>query len=109
MNALSIVQKGLSVICFAAAIAISIAAQSALAQEVVLKDGKRVRGTVEKYENGLAYVLMHKENGNTMLTTLPESSIDKEATAQAQVANEEPVTSTTMVEEDSRAPREPEA
>ena len=41
-------------------------------------------GKLQKYEKGLAYVLMFRKGKDPMLTTLPEASVDKEATEQAQ-------------------------
>ncbi len=47
--------------------------------EVVLKDGTRLPGILKRYDNGLAYIILLLGNGRTMLTTLPESLVDKEA------------------------------
>jgi len=52
---------------------------------VVLKDGKRLNGSVQKYEDGLAYVLLTRDGqSKPMLTTLSEDLIDKEATEATQ-------------------------
>lgn len=50
-------------------------------REIVLKDGTRFSGRLQKYEKGLAYIIITvgpKERN--LLTTLPEHLIDKEAT-----------------------------
>jgi len=54
------------------------------AQEIVLRDGSRLKGTIKNYENGMAYILLVNDSGRSMLTTLPESAIDKAATEEAQ-------------------------
>ncbi len=59
---------------------------SVAAQEVVLTDGSRLTGTVERYEDGFAYIRLFIEGGKSVLTTMPESAIDKIATQQAQAA-----------------------
>lgn len=74
-------------------------ALGAAAQEIVLTNGSRLAGTVERYENGFAYIKLFKESGRTVLTTMPESSIDKVATQQAQA-------SSSAADESSHAPRE---
>jgi tetratricopeptide (TPR) repeat protein len=51
---------------------------------IILKDGSRLPGVLQKYENGLAYVLLTRTGKKPMLTTLPEDSVNKEATEQAQ-------------------------
>ena len=73
-------------------------AMSAAAQEVVLTDGSRLAGEVERYEDGFAYIRLFIDRGKTVLTTMPESDVDKAATEQAQatkaavVATQEPQT-----------------
>lgn len=54
-------------------------------QEVLLKDGSRLRGILQKYEKGLAYILVVRD-GSTKptLTTVPENIVDKPATEGAQ-------------------------
>jgi hypothetical protein len=47
--------------------------------EVVLKDGTRLPGILKRYDNGLAYIILLLDNRRTMLTTLPEDLVDKEA------------------------------
>jgi hypothetical protein len=57
------------------------AAVSRLTQPVVvLKDGTRLPGILKRYENGLAYIILFRDGGKTMLTTLPEVLVDKKAT-----------------------------
>ncbi len=48
--------------------------------EVVLKDGTRLSGILKRYDNGLAYITLFLDERRTMLTTLPEDLVDKEAT-----------------------------
>ena len=69
----------------AAALLLVLAARlpPAAAQEVVLNNGAVMVGELEKYENGLAYIWL-VEGGERVLTTLPESAIDKAATAEGQ-------------------------
>jgi hypothetical protein len=57
---------------------------SAAAQEIVLTNGTRLAGVVERYEGGFAYIRLFKESGKTVLTTMPESAVDKAATERAQ-------------------------
>lgn len=47
--------------------------------EVVLKSGTRLPGILKRYENGLAYIILFLDNRRTMLTTVPEDLVDKEA------------------------------
>jgi len=78
----------------ALAILLLLGAVGVEAQEIVLTDGSRLAGTVEKYENGFAYIRLFKEHGGTVLTTMPESAVDKAATEQAQVATTTPAVET---------------
>jgi hypothetical protein len=64
-----------------------LALSGASAQEIVLTNGSRLEGTVERYENGFAYIRLVKEGGKTVLTTMPESAVDKAATEQAQATS----------------------
>ncbi len=48
--------------------------------EIVLVDGRRLKGVLRKYEKGLAQVLLFLENDRTLLATIPENLIDKEKT-----------------------------
>jgi hypothetical protein len=48
--------------------------------EIVLKDGTRLPGILKRYENGLAYIILFRDGGRPMLTTLPEDLVDKVAT-----------------------------
>ena len=54
------------------------------AQEIVLTDGSRLPGIVERYENGFAYIRLFREGRKAVLTTMPESAVDKAATEKAQ-------------------------
>jgi len=57
--------------------------------EVVLKDGTRIEGLLQKYEKGLAYIiLISGPQGKSTLTTVPEDLIDKEATAKGALEKE---------------------
>ncbi len=53
--------------------------------DVVLKDGSRLKGILQKYENGLAYVLLERRDlARPVLSTLPEDLVDKQATEESQ-------------------------
>ncbi len=52
---------------------------------VMLKDGSRLDGALQKYENGLAYVLVWNRRGTKLiLATIPRSQIHEAGTAEAQ-------------------------
>ena len=51
---------------------------------IVLKDGRQLRGSLPKYEGGLAYFQFADDSGKSKLVSLPESQIDKDATAKLQ-------------------------
>jgi len=63
---------------------VALAAPNAIGQEVVLKDGSRLHGILQKYEKGLAYILLRDDSGKEKLTTVPESYVDKASTEEAQ-------------------------
>ena len=52
---------------------------------IVLTDGRRIEGVLQKYEKGLAHILIPKGRAS-MLVTVPESLVDKDATARALAA-----------------------
>lgn len=68
----------------ALAVVLLAGALGAAAQEVVLTNGSRLPGTVERYEGGFAYIRLVTESGRTVLSTVPESAVDKAATQLAQ-------------------------
>lgn len=59
---------------------ISAAFQEVSQPEIVLKDGTRLKGYLQRYENGLARVVLFLPNDRTLFATLPEAAIDREAT-----------------------------
>jgi len=61
-------------------------AQAARANPVVvLKNGSIMPGVLQKYENGLAYILVPNPSGSkSTLTTVHRSQVDEEATAKTQ-------------------------
>jgi hypothetical protein len=59
---------------------VALAAPNAIGQEVVLKDGSRLHGILQKYEKGLAYILLRDDSGKEKLTTVPETYVDKAST-----------------------------
>lgn len=48
--------------------------------EIVLKDGTRLPGILKRFEDGLAHIILFLDDRKTVLTTLPEDLVDKEAT-----------------------------
>lgn len=55
---------------------------------IVLKDGGRLEGVLQKYENGLAFILVPNQNhSKSTLATLPRNQVDEAATVEAPKPN----------------------
>ncbi len=58
--------------------------QFRMSPTIVLKDGRLISGVLQKYDKGMAHIVIKKESGRKMLVSYPESEVNKEATERAQ-------------------------